>query len=307
MDALGPVLNVLRFRATTSYQTQLRGDDGLALSATKRAGFHLVEEGALWLRTPETLIQAKQGDLVIVSDVAEYELLAHPNAVAQSLQAHRRAWEDESTKATAKLICGQFQAEHRAIYPLFSLLPPLIHIPSADGQAVEWLAAPLHFISVEMNQPHPGQEAVVSRLMEILFIMVLRHWIITHRGDSGGWAAALYHPVVGEVLALMHRHPEYDWTVESLAERVALSRSALATQFSELVGISPMQYLSKWRMQIAANWLMDARTLSLEAIAAHVGYTSPFAFSRAFKRHVGVSPANYRSGYASPMSEPINE
>lgn len=304
MDALTRVLHALRLEPQVFHRLQLQSPWGMRLSVSNGAAFHVVQEGCAWLRISraQDMLCLSPGDLIVVSNVADYELvdstvgnsiplvdllLRRDSQGVASLSRNGRG-------AGTTMLCGQFRAEHGGTSPLFSVLPPLIYIPGQEGQAVDWLTAPLTMIRMEADHAYPGKDTVISRLMDILFIMVLRYWIFHHPVEGGGWFSALYHPQIGEVLGLIHRQPEQDWTVESLAAAVHLSRSSLAAQFTQMVGEAPMKYLTRWRMQLAIMWLMNESYLTIEEIATRVGYTSPYAFSKAFKRLVGVSPSEYR-------------
>jgi AraC-like DNA-binding protein len=134
-------------------------------------------------------------------------------------------------------------------------------------------------------------------LSELMFVDVVRRYLETLPEDRSGWLAGLRDPFVGRAVAALHRTPSRDWTLDSLAREVALSRSALAERFTHFVGQPPMQYLANWRMQIAANQLCSG-TESVAAIAERVGYESEAAFSRAFKKAVGVAPSQWRKSRA---------
>ncbi|MBC8100626.1 MAG: helix-turn-helix transcriptional regulator, partial [Armatimonadetes bacterium] len=170
-------------------------------------------------------------------------------------------------------------------------------IPNQNGHTISWLKSPLEMINFEMQHSYPGSETVVSHLMSILLIMVIRYWILHHADGDGGWLSALYHPQIGAVLAEIHQQPAYPWTVDSLAKAVNLSRSGLAAQFSALVGEAPMHYLTRWRMQLAVTLLLDEPYATLDQIAQQVGYSSAYAFSKAFKRWFGMAPSAYRQQY----------
>jgi len=134
---------------------------------------------------------------------------------------------------------------------------------------------------------------VLARLSELLFMEVVR-WQLSHVSKGhGGWLAGLNDPHVGRALALLHASPERPWTVEELAQQVAISRAAFAKRFVELVGETPMQYLAGWRMHLARRLLREG-TLGLAQIGSRVGYESEAAFNRAFKQQVGVPPGSWR-------------
>ena len=152
----------------------------------------------------------------------------------------------------------------------------------------------LELMAEGTQQVRPGGEAVVSRLCDIVVIQALRAWIEHDPAAQTGWLGALRDEQVGAAVALIHRHPEQDWTVAGLADRVAMSRSAFAARFTELVGEPVMRYLTTWRMQVALDRLQRSDA-SISAVAAEVGYESEAAFSRAFKRVVGVPPRAARA------------
>jgi AraC-like DNA-binding protein len=136
---------------------------------------------------------------------------------------------------------------------------------------------------------------VLSRLSELLFVEAVRLYVETIPPEQSGWLAGLRDPHVGRALAALHDRPSHAWTLDDLAQEVALSKSLLAERFQHYVGIAPMQYLAKWRMQLAAERLRNT-TDTLAEIADRIGYGSESAFSRAFKRLVGVAPNTFREG-----------
>jgi AraC-type DNA-binding domain-containing proteins len=139
----------------------------------------------------------------------------------------------------------------------------------------------------------PGSRDMLGRLMEMLFVEMLRRYIARLPPETAGWLGALNEPVVGRALQVIHTKPLEDWTVESLALTVGTSRSVLAERFKATLGQPPMQYLSAWRLQLAMNMLREKRR-SIAEIAAEVGYESEAAFNRAFKRHLGLPPGAWR-------------
>lgn len=138
-----------------------------------------------------------------------------------------------------------------------------------------------------------GSESVLAKLSELMFIEVVRRHMESMPAERAGWLAGLRDPFVGRALALMHGSPTHDWTIGELGKKVGLSRSVLAERFTDLLGMPPMQYLARWRMQIAASILSDAST-NIASIAEEIGYESEAAFSRAFKKLVGVPPSEWR-------------
>jgi transcriptional regulator GlxA family with amidase domain len=170
----------------------------------------------------------------------------------------------------------------------------MIYVPSDSGPAVRWLEATLQFMATETASSQPGAEAVAGRLADILFVQALRTHIAHDCQECGGWLRALADPQVGEALRLMHEQPQAPWTVEALAEKVAMSRSAFAARFKAQVGDGPLGYLTRWRMQKASQLLQENHP-TLAAVAESVGYETDAAFSKAFRRHMGMAPGEYRN------------
>jgi AraC-like DNA-binding protein len=154
-----------------------------------------------------------------------------------------------------------------------------------------------HFMNcalAESRVPRSGSEAVLARLSELMFVEVVREYIASREDTArGGWLSGLRDELVGRALGALHARPAHPWTLEDLAQAVGASRSALASRFAEYVGVPPMQYLAQWRMQLAGTLL--AGPTNLAVIAEAVGYGSEAAFSRAFKKIVGVAPATWRT------------
>ena len=145
----------------------------------------------------------------------------------------------------------------------------------------------------ESAEKRAGGESVLAKLSELMFIEVIRRHLAGLPPEQAGWLAGLRDPFVGKALSLMHAKPAQDWTIEELGKEAGLSRSVLAERFSDLVGMPPMQYLAKWRMQIAAQ-LLASGVSNIASVAAEIGYSSEAAFSRAFKKIVGVPPSEWR-------------
>jgi AraC family transcriptional regulator, alkane utilization regulator len=212
-----------------------------------------------------------------------------------------------------QFVCGFLHCDLR-FNPLIGALPEVIVLhPSDDRVEAEasgrnavsaptvmpvrpgdWLATTMRHTVEEALSGGPGNSDMLARLSEILFFEVIRQYMQRLPAAHPGWLAGVRDPIVGQVLRLVHAHPEYAWTVESLAYAVAVSRSTLAERFTTLIGEAPISYLAVWRMQLAKH-LLKHTNFSLSEVAGRVGYESDEAFNRAFKRHVGQSPAAWRA------------
>jgi AraC-like DNA-binding protein len=200
--------------------------------------------------------------------------------------------------AAVHFVCGFLGCDARPYNPLLSALPRVILVRGHAGGA---LAAYVQFALAESKQPRMGGQCVLGRLSELMFVDVVRHYLETLPADRTGWLAGLREPFVGRALSAIHRNPAHDWTIESLAKNVGLSRSALAERFTQFVGQPLMQYLTNWRMQLAANHLLSG-TESVGVIANRIGYDSEAAFSRAFKKAVGTPPSQWRNRRKEPRN-----
>jgi AraC-like DNA-binding protein len=189
------------------------------------------------------------------------------------------------------IVCGFLGCDLQPFNPLIASLPRLLHLQAPDGGG--WITDFVHHAVAESRSQHPGGEAMLARMSEMMFVDAVRRYTASLPADSAGWLAGMRDPLVGRALALMHEQPAQDWTIDELGRRIGLSRSALHERFVRLLGVPPMQYLAQWRMQAAARMLLETRG-TVATIALEVGYDSEAAFARAFKRSVGQPPAAWR-------------
>jgi AraC-like DNA-binding protein len=216
-----------------------------------------------------------------------------------------RSFQAGGKGALTRLVCGGMQFENARSDPLLTILPPLLHVKATRGHARSWLSLTARHIVEELDSARAGATEVVTRLADILLIQAVRAYF-DQEGDSAetGWLAAARDEQIGRALALLHRHPHQPWTVSSLARCLAVSRSAFATRFKELVGESPVRYLTRLRIHVAAARLISTDE-KLSAIAAAAGYESVASFVRSFKRHMGETPGEYREeGKFAPDKAP---
>jgi AraC-like DNA-binding protein len=260
------------------------------------AVFHVLHRGDGFLSLPSwpTPIPIKEGDVLLLPRGEEHTLLSQPNApIFRDLRLDQwgecalMSWHEHPTTV---VLCGTFDFEHRGEHPLFDLLPRVVHIRREENQRME---AILSLMAAEAEAVRLGKETLLRRLADVLFIQIIRQWVETQGAETRGWLGALRDPHIASTLALIHSRPERDWTVETLAGEVALSRSAFAARFTALVGEPPLRYLTRWRMHTASR-LLRGNQLGLREVAERVGYESEVAFSKAFKREVGLTPGAYR-------------
>jgi AraC-like DNA-binding protein len=194
---------------------------------------------------------------------------------------------------SAKFVCGFLACDAHPFNPLLDNLPPVIKAGDLKDGDTRWLGQFIRLATIESADQRAGSESVLARLSELMFIEVIRRHLETLPPEQVGWLAGLRDPFVGKALSLMHGDPARNWTIEDLAKGVAVSRSVLAERFADLVGMPPMRYLAKWRMQIASG-LLSGGSANIATVATEIGYGSEASFSRAFKNLVGMSPSAWR-------------
>lgn len=193
----------------------------------------------------------------------------------------------------ATIMCGFIGCDARPFNPLLAALPRTLRVPGQTGGGSPWLVGVLHAVVQESSDKRPGGEAVLERMTEMMFVEAVRRYIDALPPGETGWLAGLADAAVGRALALLHERPADTWTIDRLAAGAAVSRSTLHERFVHLLGQPPMQYLTQWRMQLAARWLRDTDAKVLQ-VALEVGYENEAAFARAFRRATGESPGAWR-------------
>jgi AraC-like DNA-binding protein len=192
-----------------------------------------------------------------------------------------------------RMVCGFIESTEFLLTPVFRTLPPLLIDRTEDDQVSALIASTVRQILAMTETAAPGTELMLGRLMELLFVEVLRRYATSLPASAKGWFAALNDPIVGRALQFLHRDPARRWTVEDLAQEAGASRTVLAERFHAVLGQAPIEYVTSWRMQLAAERIRATKD-SLAVIAADVGYDSEAAFNRAFKRVTGVTPGRWR-------------
>jgi AraC-like DNA-binding protein len=192
-----------------------------------------------------------------------------------------------------RMVCGFLGCASAEGNPVISSLPPLLRLKLERDGAAEWIRSTFQYAAEEVSVGRPGSETVLAKVSELLFVEAVRRYAENLPDGQTGWFTGLREPHVARALALLHHDIARHWTVDDLGREVGLSRSALADRFNRLIGVPPMQYLASWRMQVATERLRTT-SASLAQIAESIGYDSEAAFSRAFKKTLGVAPATWR-------------
>lgn len=202
---------------------------------------------------------------------------------------------------TCRFVCGYLGCDIRPYNPFLKSLPRVLHGRGTANQS--WLAQLVQHAVSETERPVAGGETVLAKLAELLFVEVIRQYVDGLPSGSRGWLAGLRDPQIGSALQLIHGRPAEDWTIERLAREIGLSRSAFAERFTHFTGVSPMQYVAQWRMQLATRRL-ETPGVSVAQAGAAVGYESEAAFNRAFKKLVGMTPGAWRKWHSHAGSAP---
>jgi AraC-like DNA-binding protein len=251
------------------------------------------------------------GDCFLVAPGSSYSLRDNPRTPTRSFceiapKERSSIIQYGGGGAPTTVLCGFLSFEALSLKPISQLLPRLILIKADQARALA-LHTTLQLLSSEMAEQAPGSEVVVNCLAEVLFIQAIRaHLASGGEGCKRGWLRAIFDPQVGSALRAIHENVNSQWTVESLAAAAGMSRSAFASRFKELLGQTPLEYVTDWRMQKAMP-LLRQRDKKLIEVAQSVGYESDAAFSKAFKRIVGISPGEYRhDGENERSSAPIS-
>ncbi len=309
-DPLGEALHLLRLTGTVYARSELTAPWGVDLPPLEgHMMFHIVTAGRCWLEIDGSEpLALERGSLALVPHGLGHRLVHEPGGAAidffdlpiQRITERYEFLRHGGGGPECRLICVVVKFDHASAERLVDALPPVLHLDAWEGGDDRWLTDTLRFIAREAEALRPGGETVITRLADILAIQMVRHWIETTSDVDSGWLAALRDERLGRAIAAIHREPGADWTVESLARTAAMSRSAFAARFTDVVGEPAMRYLTRWRLQVARSTLRDVDE-PLGIVAERLGYRSEAAFCRAYKREFGVSPGSDRRAEAAPL------
>ena len=311
MDVLSNVLNVTSLATSVMGTREFLSPWAIAVDAPQETAVHIVRRGTAWLRHGESEpLRLNAGDIVLLASGTRHVLSSdrdarEPEPVTQAIaRAHKnvvpslRGRGDGAGESTV-LQCAGYSFSNdgfspEGAHPLLSLLPPVIVVTADKVNEDVELQLLLRLLSHEASRRDAGVELVLPRLIDTLFVYVLRVWLRDQPEGTAGWLGALRDPQIRKALSLIHESPQAPWTVESLARQSAMSRAAFAKRFMDLVGQPPLSYVTRWRMDLAAKLLRESRE-PVARIASKVGYLSETAFAKAFRRRRKMPPGAYRS------------
>jgi AraC-like DNA-binding protein len=318
MDPLSEVLRSVRltggvflsahFTAPWCVSVRMNPDD-CAPFLTKPAqmiGYHVIIDGGLLVALEgEKLVDVGAGEIVLFPRNDAHTLASErgikPTPARQLIQPSPDGGLAQicygGGGTATRIVCG-FLASEETTNPLISTLPKALKIDVRQGATREWIEASVRFAAGELAEGKLASSSVMTRVSESLLIEAVRHYSSTLHENDVGWLKGLKDPHIGHAIALIHQQVSAPWSAEALAKEVALSRSAFVERFTSLVGLPPIRYLTVWRLQTAKLDLRETRK-TIAQLAHSVGYESEEAFSRAFKREFGLSPARWRDQHSA--------
>ncbi|MEV4600716.1 AraC family transcriptional regulator [Amycolatopsis sp. NPDC049253] len=307
MDVLADILTAMRSGRPVAALTEVHAPWGLRFEQVLGAAFHVVLQGSCQLvplgGAAFAEVQLGPGDVVLLGRGAPHAIVSAPGADLTPFTPVRDTpggsfgrFALPGSGARSTIVCGAYKLARRRPHPLLRDLPEVVHLPAAPGRD-PGLRAMVDLLGAELHEAPPGAAAVAPSLVDALLVYLLRAWMAGSENTATSWSAALTDSVTSRALAAMHAEPGRAWTVEQLAAVAGLSRAAFARRFASVVGEPPLTYLTRWRMTTAAQ-LLRSTDKTLAQVAAATGYSSPFAFAKAFRREYATTPGSYRADAA---------
>ncbi|MES2978766.1 MAG: AraC family transcriptional regulator [Pseudomonadota bacterium] len=322
MDALSEVLRVVQLNSAVFFNARFSAPwcfaspEASTVMHTLQPGaerlviFHLLTDGQCRLEvegSPATTLHA--GDIIVFPHGDAHLMSSGPEVapgppadLVSLLRRGPREIRFGGGGETTRFICGFFACDPRLCRPILNALPRVLTLNLRGQGDPGWLELSIRYAVAEAAAVRPGGAGVLAKLSEVLFVETLRRYMTQLPPEQTGWLAGVRDRLVGQALSFMHGQPAFAWTVETLARDCGTSRSVLAERFTHYVGQSPMHYLGRWRMALAAGMLRTS-SLAIAQVAKEVGYESDPAFTRAFRREFGIPPATWRASLRVSGSE----
>jgi AraC-like DNA-binding protein len=296
VDDLTPLLEELRIKTTLFGLANVPRDWGVEFPPGRGSYFHVVDGGAGWLHLDrQQPVRVAPGDVVLLARGTAHKITGTAEGIAR-VRFDPLTWKPNEISQAARrdgspsgitLVCGAVHTQTRGRHPLLDLLPVVFQV-SADDPTAQHVARALTLITDEASAGRLGGQAVLARLGDVLLIQLVRAWLEQGTLVGAGWLTALRDPQLGPMIVAVHADLGAPWTLDSMARLAGLSRSRFAERFAGLVGVAPVTYLTRWRMERARDLLEAGR--SIRHVSRSVGYSSEQSFSRAFARQYGVAP-----------------
>ena len=302
MDLLADALAISGVRGTLGARIAAGKDWGWWAAPSPGAAFHAVTSGTVWLALPgRPAHQLVPGDLVLLPNGAEHVLASDHEALARTNEQLSNEWERADTgevkigsgPVRTRVLCAHYEYDSAVSTQVLQQLPEFLHIRAQDGGG--GLDDTIRLLARELAQPGVATGVILNSLVDVLLVQTLRAWLASEPGlPPQSWLGALEDPIVGAALSKLHDDPARAWTNATLAREVSVSGATLSRRFPLVIGETPAAYLTRWRMDLAALRLRDTND-PLDTIARSVGYTSVYAFSRAFSRVRSEPPGRFRT------------
>ena len=303
-NPLGETLHYLKLSGAFYCKSEMNGTWGISLpSMPNTSMFHIVTAGACVIEHGEQRIEARAGDFIFIPKGQGHIVRSDVEADAEDLFSLPReqishCYEtlkmgDKGDKTT--ILCGVVQLDHPCAEFIIDSMPDMIYLESAKSTYSSWMSNTVRVISEEAEQTQIGGETILTRLADVLVIQALRYWIAHNADAKQGWLFAMMDRRIGKSLSLIHSNPGRQWTLESLGREIGMSRTAFASNFTALVGEPMLQYLTKWRMNLAVMRLKEGEKVTPELIE-QLGYRSESAFRRTFKKVTGKNTSAFQIG-----------
>lgn len=310
MDALSQALGAVHMTGAIFFRAECTAPWGFAVPEFSKAGamlspgterlvnYHVVTQGKAQVRLPgEPGLCVSAGDIVVLPHGHAHTVsCGSPQSIVDAsapLDSAMRTVRLGGGGAMTRIVCGFFGCDRHADSLFLAGLPPVFKLHLRGDRTGAWLESTVQQLTSEVEAAQPGTGALLSKMAEALFVEALRRYARDLPDSARGWLAGARDPVVGSALALLHGDAAHRWSLDELASQAGASRSVLGERFVHLVGVPPMTYLARWRMQLAAQSLKTTPR-TVQQVATEVGYESEAAFNRAFRRTFGVPPAAYR-------------
>ena len=301
MDALSEILETIRLRSAVYFRSDFSSPWGMEIPKGPYAQFHMIVRGQCIMKMnnqPSKKLFA--GDIIVFPSGAKHWLADDEKSAKENgMEVVQSIWNGnpvfQGNNLATTIVCGHFEFDKESNHPFIKSLPEVIHITDMERKEFSWLDNISNLLVQEANSNKSGSNVVVNKLAEVLFIHVVRAFMLNNKEEMG-FLSALKDEKISKSLKLIHSYPENGWTLEKLATEVGMSRTLFANRFRETVGETPLNYITDWRM-LKAKELLKASNESIEIIAEKVGYTSGASFNRVFKKRAVVTPLKYRQSF----------
>lgn len=309
MDVLSEVLRAVKLEGALFFNAEFSapwcisnsGVKGLAPFLSHTSGhliiYHLLTEGRAYTNLPEgKRVELAAGDIVVYPHADAHLLgngFAEPVDSLKTFSLGLNLVRFGGGGEVTRIVCGYLACEPRLSEVFLAGLPPILKVHLVKDASDQWLENSIRFAVLEADASSAGSDLVHAKLAELLFVETLRRYITRLPPDEIGWLAGARDSTIGQALALLHKDPAHPWTISTLARKVGLSRTRLAERFRHFLAESPMAYLARWRLKLAAEILQSTED-SVAEVAVAVGYESEAGFNRAFKREFSCPPAQFR-------------